>query len=486
MQRSVIVYVLSLAASVYGYSCSSKVQTVKTVEAPAPYGVLPDAKQVEWQQMETYMFVHFGPNTFTNEEWGSGEENPEVFNPTALDCRQWAEIAKNAGMKGIIITAKHHDGFCLWNSKYSEHTVANSRWKDGKGDVLRELSDACREFGIKFGVYLSPWDRNHKTYGTPEYNTVFANMLEEVLGNYGEVFEQWFDGANGEGPNGKKQVYDWALFNGVVRKMQPNAMIFSDVGPDCRWIGNEKGIAGETNWSRLDTEGFTPGLGAPASSALNSGQTDGSAWMPGEADVSIRPGWFYSAETDNKVKSLSKLLDIYYTSVGRNANLLLNVPPNTIGRIHPNDSTRLMEFRAALDKIFKHNLIKNAKVSVSQVRGNSDLFSASGLIDGHYDTYWATDDEVLSGEIIIENNEEITFNRLLLQEYIPLGQRVKRFSVDYWDGTQWQNIDNQTTIGYKRILCFPKIRANKIRVNIEESLACPTISELSIYLDDIQ
>lgn len=453
---------------------------------PAPFGPIPDARQLAWQKMETYMFVHFGPNTFTNVEWGSGAENPEVFNPTDLDCRQWAATAKAAGMKGIIITAKHHDGFCLWPSKFSEHTVARSLWKNGQGDVLRELSDACREYGLKFGVYLSPWDRNHPTYGTADYNQVFVNMLDEVLGNYGEVFEQWFDGANGEGPNGKKQVYDWPLFNSTVNRLQAKAMIFSDVGPDCRWVGNENGVMGETNWSRLTTEGFTPGWGAPDTKTLNTGQIDGARWLPGEADVSIRPGWFYSPETDNNVKSLRQLLNIYYTSAGRNANLLLNVPPDTRGHIHSNDSVRLVEFRAALDRIFSVNLAAKAKITASETRANSPLFGATNLLDGNFDTYWAADDGQTKAEITIDLGKETAFNRLLIQEYIPLGQRVKQFSVDYWDGSQWLTIARQTTVGYKRILCLPRVKTKKIRISIEDALACPIISEIGCYLDDIQ
>lgn len=250
--------------------------------APAPYGALPSTDQMVWQKMGYYMFIHFGPNTFTDKEWGDGKESPGVFNPTDLDARQWARTAKEAGMKAIIITAKHHDGFCLWPSKYSTHTVRESPWKDGKGDVLKELSEACKEYGLKFGVYLSPWDQNHPAYGTPEYNDIFAKTLEEVLSNYGEIFEMWFDGANGEGPNGKKQVYDWPLFRSVVYKYQPQAIIFSDIGPGTRWIGNESGFAGATNWSTLNTDGFGLGHDAPKPAVLNSGNENGKYWIPGE------------------------------------------------------------------------------------------------------------------------------------------------------------------------------------------------------------
>jgi len=341
--------------------------TAKAQPGIKPYGALPSKAQQNWQEMEYYMFIHFGPNTFTDREWGHGDEDPQIFNPTQLDARQWARTAKLAGMKAIIITAKHHDGFCLWPSKYSTHTVRESKWKDGKGDVLRELSAACKEYGLKFGVYLSPWDRNHPAYGTPEYNQVFSNTLNEVLSGYGPVFEQWFDGANGEGPNGRKQVYDWPLFHSVVYRNQPNAIIFSDVGPGCRWVGNENGFAGATNWSTLNVKGFEPGKNAPATTILNRGDEDGEQWVPAESDVSIRPGWFYSAATDDKVKSLAQLLEIYYASVGRNSNLLLNVPVDRRGLIHANDSTRLMEFRRLLNETFKTNLARNAKVTVTNI-----------------------------------------------------------------------------------------------------------------------
>ena len=452
------------------------------IEPPEPYGAIPTKNQIDWQKLEYYMFIHFGPNTFTDVEWGDGKEDPKVFNPTALDCRQWAATAKAAGMKAIIVTAKHHDGFCLWHSNYSTHTVRESPWKDGKGDLLNELSEACSEFGLKFGVYLSPWDQNHPAYGTPEYNQVFANTLNEVLSGYGEVFEQWFDGANGEGENGKKQVYDWNLFNETVFRNQPNAIIFSDVGPGCRWMGNERGIAGETNWSTMNIEGFAPGREAPPTKILNEGEMGGAAWVPAETDVSIRPGWFYSASTDNKVKSLPQLVDIYFTSVGRNSNLLLNVPPDRRGLIHQNDSTRLMEFRHIIDEIFAVNLAKGAKLKANHTRGNANKFGVKNLTDGNFDTYWTTDDYQHSASIEIDFGKKQKFNMLSIQEYIPLGQRVKSFSIEYWDEIAWKHIERQTTIGYKRILRFPTIVTQKLRINIEESLACPILNEISVNL----
>ena len=401
-------------------------------DAPASYGAVPSPQQVEWQKMEMNMFCHFGPNTFTSAEWGTGQEDADIFNPSAMDCRQWASIAKAAGMKGIIITAKHHDGFCLWPNPVSRHTVAQSSWRDGKGDVLRELSDACREYGLEFGVYISPWDRNDPAYGTDEYNEVFRQTLASALGDYGPVFEQWFDGACGEGPNGKVQVYDWDLYHRTVYEYQPDAIIFSDTGPGCRWIGNEAGYAGRTCWSGLDTAGFAPGK-SPHRDTLNCGNVHGKAWIPGEADVSIRPGWFYKDSENDKVKSLSDLLGIYYASVGRNSLLLLNVPPDKRGLIHSTDSLRLMEFRAALDKIFATDMSDGAAAEATAVRGDSPRFAASNILDDNYDSYWTTDDGVTGASLVVDLGAQKTFNRIMLQEYIPLGQRVARFSVDVRD-----------------------------------------------------
>lgn len=445
-----------------------------------PYGALPSAAQLKWQKLEYYMFIHFGPNTFTDKEWGHGDEDPKVFNPTELDARQWARTAKNAGMKGIIITAKHHDGFCLWPSEYSKHTVRESAWKNGKGDVLAELSAACKEYGLLFGVYLSPWDRNHPAYGTPEYNQIFANQLKEAHTKYGDVFEQWFDGANGEGPNGKKQVYDWPLFEGTVTKIHPNVIFFSDAGPGCRWIGNEDGFAGTTMWSTLNRKEFAPGMGG-IQQILNKGQEDGTDWVPGEADVSIRPGWFYSPSTDDKVKTLPWLLDIYYGSVGRNANLLLNVPVDRRGLIHKNDSLRLMELRKVLDESFKTNLAVRARTSATNTRPLSPLTSAAYLTDNNYNTYWATAEGQLQGVITLGFEKAVTFNRVELQEFIALGQRVKAFSVSVLDGKEYREIANETTIGYKRILRLPNTTTKSVRISILDAKASPVISEVKLF-----
>lgn len=455
------------------------------IDAPAPYGVLPTEAQVEWQKMEYNLFMHFGPNTFTGAEWGSGQEKAELFNPTAMDCGQWASIAKAAGMKGIIITAKHHDGFCLWPNPVSRHTVAQSSWRDGKGDVLKDLSEACDEYDLGFGVYISPWDRNDPHYGTDEYNDVFVKTLESALGNYGHVFEQWFDRACGEGPNGKQQIYDWPLFNSTVLKMQPDAIIFSDYGPGCRWVGNEAGSAGRTCWSTMNVnDDFT---GPPVSRReLNEGIKGANTWAAAETDVSIRPGWFWRESENSRVKSLQHLLKIYYESVGRNSLLLLNVPPDTRGLIHEVDSARLMEFRAALDEIFSVDLAAGAEIEAENVRGGARRFSAQNLLHHDYDRYWAVDDDVTKVSLVVTLPEQRTFNRVQLQEYIPLGQRVSAFSIEALDDDGiWQPIARETTIGYKRIVHVPTTTTTAVRVNIEESEACPVLNGFALFMDDV-
>ncbi|RZK79880.1 MAG: glycoside hydrolase family 29 (alpha-L-fucosidase) [Pedobacter sp.] len=451
--------------------------SVLAQSSPKPHGAVPNKHQLTWQNMEYYMFIHFGPNTFTDKEWGHGDEDPKVFNPKKLDAGQWARTAKAAGMTAIIITAKHHDGFCLFPSKYSTHTVRESAWKDGQGDVLKELSAACKEYGLKFGVYLSPWDRNHPDYGTSKYNDVFANTLNEVHTQYGPIFEQWFDGAKGEGE--KKQDYDFQKFYAVVRKNNPQAVIFSDIGPDVRWMGNEKGIAGETNWSTLNTDGFGVGADAPPAAVLNTGNEGGKYWIPAEVDVSIRPGWFYSAATDDKVKTLKQLESIWNTSVGRNANLLLNVPVNRDGLIHPADSTRLMELRKFLDAAYKTNLAKGKNITGVSTRGSN--FVTKNLIDGNPDTYWSATENFENAEFTIDFVQPVEMNRIVLQEYLKLGQRTKSFAVLYWDGREYKVLDQQTTIGHKRILSFPTIKTSKLKFHFDKLAVPPAIAEVGVY-----
>lgn len=442
---------------------------------PAPIPPVPSTSQLAWQQLEYYAFVHFGMNTFTDHEWGEGRADPSTFSPTALDCRQWARVARDAGMKGIIITAKHHDGFCLWPSTTTTYSVRSSKWRDGKGDVLKELSEACREYGLKFGVYISPWDRNHPVYGTPSYNRVYKDQWREVLTNYGEVFEAWLDGANDQK---KRMVYDFDGFFRTIRQYQPKAMIFSDAGPDIRWVGNEKGFAGETNWSNRDNEGSFPGFADEK--ALNVGDEDGTSWIPAECDVSIRPGWFYHSADDEKVKSVSELMSIYYASVGRNGNLLLNIGVDRRGLVNEHDISRLLEFKKAREDAFRTNLAKG-RVKASNVRGNEKQFDGEKAIDQRAETYWTTDDGVTKATLEIDFGREVEFNRFVVQENIALGQRVKRFSIRIWRDDKYQTIAEQTTIGHKRILILPRSRSNKIQLVIEDSKACPAISNIEMY-----
>lgn len=448
-----------------------------------PYGACPTPAQVEWQKMEMNMMVHFGPNTFSGKEWGDGKEHNDIFNPTGLDCEQWTEIARTAGLKGIVITGKHHDGFCIWPNPVSRHTVAQSKWRDGKGDVLKELSNACKKSGVKFGIYISPWDRYDPAYFTEQYNEVFVKTLEHALSNYGEMFEQWFDGAIGEDPLGRVQKYDWKSFNGTVQRLQPNAIIFSNIGPGCRWVGNENGEAGRTNYCTIDIDNFTQS-NAPPQTTLMEGTENGSQWIPAETDVSIRPGWFWRESENNKVKSLQELLKIYYNSVGRNSLLLLNVPPDTRGRIHKNDSTVLMQFGQAISRIFESNLAKNAKVTASNTRGLR--FKAENVLDSNYDTYWAPKDSIKTATLTFEFPKEVVFNRILLQEYIPLGQRVNAFTVDALnDKGEWEEIADESTIGYKRIVLTEKIKTSALKLNIKDANACPVINNFGLYLDEI-
>lgn len=459
------------------------------VTPPAAVGPVPSEAQLKWHEMEQYAFVHFSMNTFTDIEWGYGDKSPELFNPTDLDCRQWAKVCKEAGLKGIIITAKHHDGFCLWPSKYTEYSVKNSPWRDGKGDLLRELSDACKEYGLKFGVYLSPWDRNHPDYGKPEYITYFRNQLKELLTNYGEVFEVWFDGANGGsgyygGANetrsvDRKTYYDWENTYKIVRELQPNAILFSDAGPGCRWCGNEEGWVGKTNWSILRRDEVWPGF--PDYKELQYGHEDGTHWVPAEVDVSIRPGWFYHKSEDHKVKTLPHLLDIYYHSVGRGATLLMNFPVDPRGLIHEKDVEQILKLSNALKADFAVNLAEKKDAEASNVRGNSKKYKASNVTYGDKETYWATDDLVSEASLTIDLEEPTEFNRFLIQEYIRLGQRVQEFTLEALVDDQWKQLANETTIGYKRILRLPTTKASKVRVTIKKSKASPLITNVELY-----
>jgi len=456
-------------------------------KAPAPFGPVPTENQLRWQDMEYYAFVHFSLNTYTDQSWGFGNEDVKLFNPEKADCRKWASICKEAGMKGIIITAKHHCGFCIWPSKYTEYSVKNAPWKNGKGDMVREMEDACKEYGLKLGIYLSPWDRNSKDYGKPEYITYFRNQLTELLTNYGPIFEVWFDGANGGdgyygGANETRKIdrttyYDWKNTYAMIRKLQPNIVIWNDGGDrgDLRWVGTEEGYVGETNWSLLNATGDVP------YNMLHYGVENGNAWVPAEVNTSIRPEWFYHPNEDSKVKTVPVLMETYYNSIGRNGSLLLNFPIMPNGLIHPNDEKAALEFAKAVKESFAVNLAEKKKAEASNVRGNAKEFGAAMAIDGNKDTYWTTNDNVTKASLTIDLGKPTLFNRFLAQEYIRLGQRVKAFTVEALVDGNWKELATATTIGFKRILRFPSVKATKVRFSITDSKSCPVISNVGVY-----
>ena len=460
--------------------------------------MVPSKQQLAWQELEVMAFVHFTINTFTNREWGDGKEDPALFNPTEFDANQWARVCKNAGMKMIILTTKHHDGFCLWQSKYTNHSVKSSPWKNGKGDVVQEVSDACREYGLKFGVYLSPWDRHEQCYGdSPKYNEYFKNQLRELLTNYGDVAEVWFDGACGEGPNGKRQVYDWQGYYGVIRELQPDAVI-AIMGPDVRWVGTESGYGRETEWSVIPMEFqrqdkvaeesqhkpaeklFVPkdmtlkDLGSR--SKIKKASVLG--WYPSEVDVSIRPGWFYHESQDDQVKSPEQLLDIYFSSVGRNSALLLNIPPDRRGLIHENDIKALQGWRTILDSLFSVNLIKDAKCRSSN---SARWHGIEKTIDDKKNTYWTTEEGVEKVALEYNFTKRKKIDVVLLQENIRIGQRIEKFHLEAWVNHKWKKIAYGTTVGYKRLLRFPTVKTSCIRLIIDKSRLNPTLTNVGFF-----
>ena len=429
--------------------------------------LVPTPQQLEWQQMELTAFLHFGINTFTGREWGDGKENPALFNPTDFDAEQWVRSLKEAGFKMAILTAKHHDGFCLLPTKTTGHSVAASPWKDGKGDVVRELRDACDKYGIKFGVYLSPWDRNASCYGdSPKYNEFFIEQLTELLTNYGEVHEVWFDGANGEGPNGKKQEYDWTAILSTIRRLQPRA-VTAIMGDDVRWVGNERGLGRETEWSATV---LTPGtyarceeqnkaLGVKATSKDLGGRdmlvnAKELFWYPSEVDVSIRPGWFYHQQEDNQVKSLKHLTDIYFKSVGYNSVLLLNIPPDQRGRISDADVNRLKEFADYRKEIFTDNRVKGGLKAWTARPGDTRVYQ-------------------------LKPKSEI--NVVMLREDISKGQRMEAFTVEALTADGWKEIAKGTTVGYKRLIRIPAVEARQLRVKVDACRLAANISEVAAY-----
>ena len=481
----------TLAAVALSALAATPISAIDKVTAPAPILPLPEQKQIDWQRMETYAFIHFGLNTFNDREWGYGDSDPKTFNPTRLDCEQWAKTLVAAGMKGVILTAKHHDGFCLWPFAGNDYNVSKSPWRGGKGNVVKELSEACKKYGLKFAVYLSPWDRSRADYATPSYLPYFYAQLRDLLTNYGEVFEVWFDGANGgDGYYGgardkrtidRKNYYNYPRIFEMLDSIQPNAVVFGDGGPGCRWVGNEKGFAGETNWAFLRKGEVYPGY--PKYPELQYGHADGNQWTAAECDVSIRPGWFYHPEEDGKVKSPEQLTDLYYRSVGHNATLLLNFPVDREGLIHPIDSANAVNFYKTIQRELSHNLVAGMKPTVSNERGGQ--FTAKAMTDSSWDTYWATSDGVTSADITFTFKKPQLMNRIMLQEYIPLGQRVKSFSVEYRanDGS-WRKVEQDeetTTIGYKRLLRFRTIESKGIRVRILDSRGPICLNNVGVY-----
>ena len=445
--------------------------------------------------METYAFLHFTVNTFTDKEWGYGDEDPRLFHPTAFDADAIVEALKAGGMKGVILTCKHHDGFCLWPTRTTEHSLKRSPWRDGKGDIVREISEGASRHGLRFGVYVSPWDRNHPRYGTPEYVAVYRQQLRELLTEYGPIFEVWHDGANGgDGYYGgarekrtidKRSYYGWPETWQLVRSLEPNAVIFSDVGPDIRWVGNEDGIAGETCWATCTPVGENGGPASPGDAdpkRLNRGTRDGHEWLPAECDVSIRPGWFWHENENPNVKTPEQLMELYLKSVGRGASLLLNVPPDRRGLLYERDVRSLRTFGSLAKKAFGENLAVGARITASNARGAARQFGPENLLDGNPDTYWATDDEITTGHVTLELPRPVRFELVRVREEIRLGQRVESVAVDAFQDGGWRTVGEATSVGAGRILRTPgPVETSRVRLRITQSPVCPALTELALF-----
>ncbi|NQT36647.1 MAG: alpha-L-fucosidase [Planctomycetes bacterium] len=458
--------------------------------------VRPADRQVAWQELEFTAFIHFGMNTFTDREWGTGEETPDQFAPTAFDARQWTRAFKAAGMKGVVLTAKHHDGFCLWQTDTTKHSIKHSPWRDGKGDVVRDVSEACRAEGLAFGVYLSPWDRNTKEFGKPGYNKIFQQQLRELLTNYGPVVDVWFDGAHA--PRDRPEIFDWSGHYRLIRQLQPGACV-SVMGPDVRWCGNEGGHTRPAEWNVVPIDSTDP---RPAETSqetteaiimrfkdqaadLGSRDVLRSAkqlmWRPAMTNTSIRPGWFYHASQDARVRSLDNLLNIYYGSVGGNTQFLLNIPPDRRGLIHENDVQRLAELGRVLRATFATNLAEDAAVKASAVRGGDSSHGPDKTIDGKKDTYWTTDEGTTEAVLEYDLGQARSFNVAMLGEYITVGQRIEAFSLEAWQDGQWREFARATAVGYKRLLRFDEVTAQRVRLRIIQSRLCPTLSGFGLF-----
>ena len=446
---------------------------------PLPgYRPVPSRQQLTWHRDELALFLHFGINTFTDREWGDGREDPAVFNPAALDARQWARAARSAGFRLLILTAKHHDGFCLWPSGVTSHSVASSPWRGGQGDLVREFTDACRAEGLKAGLYLSPWDRHEPSYGdSPRYNDFYIAQLTELLSQYGAITEVWFDGANGEGPNGKRQVYDWPRIHRTVRELQPEALIFSDAGPDIRWIGNEKGIAGDPNWCTMDPAVVPyPGADGPGIiEALQHGGPNGTVWRPGEADVSIRPGWFYHPAEDDKVRTVENLVDLYFSSVGRNAGLLLNVPPTREGLLHATDVARLDELGARIRALYSADYTAGAWATADLGRAGT-----ANVLNPDPESFWTPGRSGSDAWLELQFTRAVGFNVVSLQEAIGHGQAVGEHRIEIRQGNDWRTLVRGSTIGHKRLHRAGPVSTNRVRLVIDEAVDPPRISRLQL------
>lgn len=464
--------------------------------APIPYGPLPSERQLDWHEMEFYGFLHFTVNTFTDKEWGYGDESPTIFNPAGFNADQIVLSLKASGMKGVILTAKHHDGFCLWPTKTTTHNIAGSPWKNGKGDVVKEVADACKRHGLKFGVYLSPWDRNSEHYGTPYYVThIFQEQLRELTTRYGPIFESWFDGANGGdgyyGGKREKRFIDKATYYqidstwNIVRKNQPGSCIFSDFGWDVRWVGNEQGYAGDPSWPTYTPHGRTnpdkPGNGDTRYEEAVQGHRDGKYWMPAECDVSIRPGWFYHASENNRVRSVANLVSLYFKSVGRGASFLLNVPPTTDGLVHKTDSTTLAQFGRYLRDLYAVNYAQKAAVTASTLRSRDKVFAAANVADHDRYSYWATPDGVTTGELTLQFPAAVTFDVIRLRENIKLGVRSDDWEIDVLVNNKWESYAKGTAIGANRLIKGYKVTAKALRLRITKGAASICLSDIGVF-----
>ncbi|HEX3746379.1 MAG TPA: alpha-L-fucosidase [Bryobacteraceae bacterium] len=472
----------------------------RKVPPPQPYGALPSSRQLAWHNLEFTAFLHFTVNTFTNKEWGYGDEDPNIFQPSRFDADAIAENLKSTGVAGFILTCKHHDGFCLWPTKTTDHSIRSSSWRNGQGDIVRDLSAAARRAGLKFGVYLSPWDRNNASYGTPQYIEIYRRQLTELLTQYGEIFEVWHDGANGgDGYYGgarekrtidKRTYYDWPATWELVRKLQPQAVIFSDVGPDVRWVGNERGIAGDPCWACYDPVGADGGAASPGDVRERESPTGtwhGSHWLPAECDVSIRPGWFWHESENARVKTPVQLVDLYYKSVGRGANLLLNVPPNRLGVLGQEDVASLRGLHDYLAATFADDWARGTQVTASNVRGKQAMYDAANLVDGQPLTSWATDDEVRVAFAALESKRPVTFSVIAVKEDIRYGQRVDAFAVERWNNGDWEQVAAGTSIGPRRYLRLERpVTASRVRLRITQASASPVLSQFSLYSEPAQ